>query len=131
MRRIPRRRRLPPCTCLFACRMGSTAAGFPTAQTVRASDAMAGRPFRFGIQLSSLPVGEWAESARRIEALGYSCLVVPDHFSATQWDPTTMLGGVAAVTRTLRIGALVYGIDYRHPVIYARQAATLQAMSGG
>jgi len=92
---------------------------------------MAGRPFRFGIQLSSLPVGEWAESARRIEALGYSSLVVPDHFSATQWDPTTMLGGVAAVTRTLRIGALVYGIDYRHPVIYARQAATLQAMSGG
>ncbi len=42
-----------------------------------------------------------------------------------------MLGGVAAVTRTLRIGALVYGIDYRHPVVYARQAATLQAMSGG
>lgn len=92
---------------------------------------MAVRPFRFGVQLSSLPVGEWAESARRIEALGYSSLLVPDHFSATQWDPTTMLGGVAAVTTTLRVGALVYGIDYRHPVIYARQAATLQAMSGG
>lgn len=42
-----------------------------------------------------------------------------------------MLGGVAAVTKTLRVGTLVYGIDYRHPVIYARQAATLQAMSGG
>ncbi len=42
-----------------------------------------------------------------------------------------MLGGVAAVTTTLRVGTLVYGIDYRHPVIYARQAATLQAMSGG
>ncbi|HTK97844.1 MAG TPA: TIGR03621 family F420-dependent LLM class oxidoreductase [Pseudomonadales bacterium] len=92
---------------------------------------MAVRPFRFGIQLSSLPVDDWAESARRIEALGYSSLVVPDHFSASLWDPTTMLGGVAAVTRTLRVGALVYGIDYRHPVIYARQAATLQAMSGG
>ena len=92
---------------------------------------MAVRPFRFGIQLSSLPVDDWADSARRIEALGYSSLVVPDHFSASLWDPTTMLGGVAAVTRTLRVGALVYGIDYRHPVIYARQAATLQAMSGG
>lgn len=92
---------------------------------------MAVRPFRFGIQLSSLPVDDWADSARRTEALGYSSLVVPDHFSASLWDPTTMLGGVAAVTRTLRVGALVYGIDYRHPVIYARQAATLQAMSGG
>ena len=92
---------------------------------------MALRAFRFGIQLSSLPVDDWAESARHIESLGYSTLFVPDHFSASLWDPTTMLGGVAAVTRTLRIGALVYGIDYRHPVIYARQAATLQAMSGG
>ncbi len=42
-----------------------------------------------------------------------------------------MLGGVAAVTRTLRVGTLVYGVDYRHPVVYARQAATLHAMSGG
>jgi len=42
-----------------------------------------------------------------------------------------MLGGVAAVTRTLRLGTLVYGVDYRHPLVYARQAATLQAMSGG
>ena len=87
--------------------------------------------FRFCIQLSSLPVADWADRARHIEALGFSTLFVPDHFSASLWDPTTMLGGVAAVTRTLRVGTLVYGVDYRHPVIYARQAATLQAMSGG
>jgi probable F420-dependent oxidoreductase len=89
------------------------------------------RAFRFGVQLSSLPVADWADRARHIEALGFSTLFVPDHFSASLWDPTTMLGGVAAVTKTLRVGTLVYGIDYRHPVIYARQAATLQAMSGG
>jgi probable F420-dependent oxidoreductase len=58
-------------------------------------------------------------------------LFVPDHFSAALWDPTTMLGGVAAVTKTLKVGTLVYGVDYRHPIVYARQAATLQAMSGG
>lgn len=92
---------------------------------------MTTRPFRFGVQLSSLPVDDWAERARHIEALGFSTLFVPDHFSASLWDPTTMLGGVAAVTRTLRIGTLVYGVDYRHPVVYARQAATLQAMSAG
>ena len=91
----------------------------------------AAHPFRFGVQLSSLPVADWADRARHIESLGYSTLFVPDHFSASLWDPTTMLGGVAAVTRTLRVGTLVYGVDYRHPVVYARQAATLQAMSGG
>ena len=92
---------------------------------------MAVHPFRFGVQLSSLPATDWADRARHIESLGYSTLFVPDHFSASLWDPTTMLGGVAAVTRTLRVGTLVYGVDYRHPVIYARQAATLHAMSGG
>jgi probable F420-dependent oxidoreductase len=92
---------------------------------------MARHPFRFGIQYSSLPVNNWADQARHIEALGYSTLFVPDHFSASLWDPTTMLGGVAAVTRRLRVGSLVYGVDYRHPVVYARQAATLQAMSAG
>jgi len=53
------------------------------------------RAFRFGIQLSSLPADDWIESARRIESLGYSSLVVPDHFSASTWDPTTLLGGIA------------------------------------
>jgi len=88
------------------------------------------KPFRFGVQLSSLPPGEWAERARRIEALGYSTLFCPDHFSP-QWDPTALLGAVAAVTTRLRVGTLVYGIDYRHPVIYAKQAATLHLLSGG
>jgi len=92
---------------------------------------VARRPFRFGIQLSNLPVERWAERAREIEALGFSTLFVPDHFSAALWDPTTMLGGVAAVTKTLNVGTLVYGVDFRHPLVYARQAATLQVMSGG
>jgi probable F420-dependent oxidoreductase len=90
-----------------------------------------GRPFRFGVQLSSLPVGDWVRRVRDIEALGYSTLFVPDHFSAATWDPTTLLAGVAAVTERLKVGTLVYGVDYRHPVVYARQAATLQALSGG
>ena len=88
-------------------------------------------PFRFGVQLSSLPAADWVGRVRDIEAMGFSSLFVPDHFSASAWDPTTMLGGAAAVTERLKIGTLVYGVDYRHPVVYARQAATLQAMSGG
>ena len=92
---------------------------------------MSAHPFRFGVQLSNLPAASWREQVRTIESLGYATLFVPDHFSPSLWDPTTMLGGVAAVTETLKVGTLVYGIDYRHPVIYARQAATLQLMSNG
>ena len=92
---------------------------------------MSAHPFRFGVQLSNLPAANWREQVRSIESLGYATLFVPDHFSPSLWDPTTMLGGVAAVTETLKVGTLVYGIDYRHPVIYARQAATLQLMSNG
>jgi hypothetical protein len=87
-------------------------------------------PFRFGVQLHSLDPNTWIEDARRIETLGYSSALWPDHFGS-QWDPTTAIASVAAVTRTLRVGTLVYGVDYRHPVVLAKAAATLQLLSGG
>jgi probable F420-dependent oxidoreductase len=87
-------------------------------------------PFRFGVQIASLPLPDWPERARRIEAMGYSTIFLPDHFSE-QWDPTTALAGIAAVTERLRVGTLVCDVDYRHPVVFAKAAATLQQMSGG
>jgi probable F420-dependent oxidoreductase len=88
------------------------------------------RPFRFGVQVSELPAEAWAQRVQRIEALGYSTLFCPDHFGP-QWDPTVLLTAAAAATTRLRVGSLVYGIDYRHPVIYAKQAAALHLVSGG
>lgn len=87
-------------------------------------------PFRFGVQIAKLPPGSWQAEARHIEALGYSTLFMPDHFG-TQWDPTTALSGLAAATDRLKVGSLVYDVDYRHPVVFAKAAATLQIMSGG
>jgi probable F420-dependent oxidoreductase len=55
---------------------------------------------------------------------------LPDHFSK-QWEPTTALAAIAAATERLNVGALVYDVDYRHPVIYAKAAATLQLLSAG
>ncbi len=37
----------------------------------------------------------------------------------------------ADATTTLRIGSLTYGNDYRHPVVLAKEAATLDLLSGG
>jgi probable F420-dependent oxidoreductase len=87
-------------------------------------------PFRFGVQLSSLPPADWADRIRRIESLGYASVFWPDHFT-TQWEPVAALAAAAAVTRKVAIGSLVYDVDYRHPVVLAKAAATIQAISGG
>lgn len=88
------------------------------------------KPFRFGVQMSELPVDRWQAAARQIETFGYSTLFVPDHFGS-QWDPMTALPAISTATQTLNVGSLVYDIDYRHPVIYAKAAATLHLLSGG
>lgn len=87
-------------------------------------------PFRFGVQLSALPSEDWAARLRRIEALGYSSVFWPDHFG-TQWEPVVALAAAAAVTERLHVGSLVYDIDYRHPVVLAKAAATTHLLSGG
>ncbi|MBW2415732.1 MAG: TIGR03621 family F420-dependent LLM class oxidoreductase [Deltaproteobacteria bacterium] len=88
------------------------------------------KPFRFGVQLHDLPHESWAEHARKIESLGYSTIFWPDHFG-TQWDPMTSLAALSGVTERIRLGSLVYDVDYRHPVVYAKASATLHLLSGG
>src|SRR4051794_19658942 len=91
------------------------------------------RPFRFGVQCSSPPsptAGSWAALARRCEDLGYSTLPVADHFGH-QLAPVPAIMAAADATTTLRVGALVFGNDYRHPVVLAKEAATLDVLSGG
>ncbi len=87
-------------------------------------------PFRFGVQINKLPPDSWQQDVRQIESLGYSTVFLPDHFG-TQWDPQTALSGIAAATDRLNVGTLVFDVDYRHPVISAKAAATLHLMSGG
>ena len=88
------------------------------------------KPFRFGVQLASLPGDGWRDRVRHIEALGYSTIFWPDHFNP-MWDPTAALAAAAAVTERINVGSLVYGVDYRHPVVMAKAAATIQVLSGG
>jgi probable F420-dependent oxidoreductase len=101
---------------------------------MRQHEAMAhDRKFRFAAQLSKTPEGtarSWADQARRAEALGYSALLMPDHFG-DQLAPVPALAAVAAATTTLRMGSLVFGNDYRHPVVLAKEAATLDVLSEG
>lgn len=92
---------------------------------------MSNRPFRFGIAASTPAPGRtWAETARHVESLGYSTLFVPDHFG-DQLAPLTATAMAAAATTTLRVGALVFDNDYRHPVVLAKEAATLDLLTEG
>jgi len=88
-------------------------------------------PFRFGVQLSSASSGtSWRELARAIEGLGYSTLFIPDHFE-DQFGPLVALTVAAETTTDLLVGSLVFGNDYRHPVVLAKEIATLDLVSEG
>ena len=88
-------------------------------------------PFRFGVMTSNAPDGRtWRERARRAEALGYSTLFMPDHFQE-QWAPSIGLTVAAEATEHLIVGALVFDNDYRHPVVLAKEVATLDLATEG
>ena len=89
------------------------------------------RPFRFGLSLAGFDHGhDWAETARRVEALGYSTMLVPDHLG-DQLAPLPALAVAAAATTTLRVGTYVLDNDFRHPVLVAKESATVDVLSGG
>jgi probable F420-dependent oxidoreductase len=89
------------------------------------------RPFRFAAQVADARSGQrWAELARRLEGEGYSSLLVPDHFD-DQVAPMPAMTWVAAATSQLRVGSLVFDNDYKHPVVLAKEAATLDLLSDG
>ena len=89
------------------------------------------RRFRFGIQLSTAAsASEWADLGREAEDLGYSTLFVPDHFG-DQLSPGPALMAAADATTRLRVGTLVLDNDYKHPVVTAKEMATLDLLSDG
>ena len=62
--------------------------------------------------------------------MGYAALYLPDHFN-NQAGPIAALMAVADATKTLRVGSLVFDNDYRHPIVLAKEAATLDLLSDG
>jgi len=89
------------------------------------------RPFRFGVNVGpAKSLVEWREKARKIEDLGYSVLSVPDHLTDLV-APIPALVSAAEATKHLRIGTNVLNNDLRHPVLVAREAATVDLLTSG
>jgi probable F420-dependent oxidoreductase len=89
------------------------------------------RKFRFGVHTSAAPDGAaWTANARRFEDLGFATLLLRDHFD-DQLAPIAAMAAAATATTTLRVGCLVFDNDYRHPLVLAKEIATIDVLSGG
>jgi probable F420-dependent oxidoreductase len=94
-------------------------------------DSTSKHRFRFGVVApQAKSASEWKEIGQRVEALGYSTLLLPDT-SGPILAPFSALGVAAGNTSTLRLGNWVLANDFRNPVQVAREAATLSLLSGG
>jgi probable F420-dependent oxidoreductase len=88
-------------------------------------------PFRFAVHTGGGSLTEdFPALVRRAEELGYDALYITDHLGR-QLSPIAALATAAALTSRIRIGAYVFANDFRHPLILAREAATLDVLSGG
>jgi len=83
---------------------------------------------------------ELAAAGAAAEAAGVSWLSVMDHYfqmefnggaEAPMLEAYSTLSYLAAHTSTVRLGALVTGVTYRHPGLLAKIATTLDVLSGG
>src|SRR5213082_713944 len=89
------------------------------------------RPFRFGVIVyQAKSKDEWVARAQRAENLGYSTFLVPDHLE-DQLAAVPALVAAAEATTSIRIGSSVFDNDFRHPVMLAKEAATIDLLSGG
>ena len=104
---------------------------------------------RFGFWPNSS--NDWDQivaAGRAAEASGWDGLWLPDHFMPPEGgygeeppgvEPEllpvhecwTLLAGLGAALPRVRIGAMVTGNTYRHPAVLAKQAATVDHISGG
>ncbi|MSO31756.1 MAG: TIGR03621 family F420-dependent LLM class oxidoreductase [Ilumatobacteraceae bacterium] len=102
------------------------------------------KPFRFGVQgYAPASAGEWRALARKAESLGFSSFHLADHVIgpgpalAATGHPVQTVAAIPAMavaaeaTTTIKIGCRVLCVDYRNPVMLAKELATLDFFSEG
>jgi probable F420-dependent oxidoreductase len=102
------------------------------------------KPFRFGLQAyAPASAKDWRDLARKAESLGFSSFHLADHvigpgpaLNATGHPVQTVaaipaMAVAAEATSTIKVGCRVLCIDYRNPVMLAKEAATLDFFSDG
>ena len=111
--------------------------------TFAASTADPSRPLKVGVQLPEIEREvRWPEildMARAIEDLGYDSIWLGEHLlyqfadrpARGPWEAWTLLAGISAVTSRVELGPLVACTNFHNPALLAKQAATIDEISGG
>lgn len=95
---------------------------------------------RFGLDLAQqrMPWDELVSRVQFAEELGFDGAWGFDHFQpmygegpGETFEGMTTLAALAGVTSRIRLGLLVAGVTYRHPSVFAAQAATIDHASHG
>ena len=101
------------------------------------------RPCKIGVQLPEVerfvPWPDYLDLARRAEAGGFDSVWVGDHLlydlpdgsTRGPYEAWTTLAAIAAVTERVEIGPLVASTSFHAPAMLAKQAATVDDISGG
>ena len=101
------------------------------------------RPLRVGVQLPEVERevrwNEYVAMARQVEDLGFDSVWVGDHLmyryadgsTRGPWEAWTLLAAMAASTSKVRLGPLVACLAFHNPAVLAKQADTLDEISGG
>ena len=81
------------------------------------------------------------EETRLVEELGFNLLMTSDHITVTPdvagrypapfYEPLSLLGWLAGVTRRIELGTTVIIVPYRHPLETARAVAVVDQLCGG
>ena len=89
------------------------------------------RPIRFGFTGGASSKREkLIDSARAVEAIGYSTFGLADHF-VRPFAPLIAGQAVADATTSLRMTQTVLAQDFREPAVLAKELATLDVLSEG
>jgi probable F420-dependent oxidoreductase len=103
----------------------------------------AGGRLKIGLQLPEVErLVRWSElleMARLSEELGFDSLWLGDHLLYRDpdgtprgpWEAWSVLAALAAVTHRVELGPLVAATSFRQPALLAKQAATIDEISGG
>ena len=101
------------------------------------------RTYKIGVQLPEVerfvPWPELIAMAQAAELVGFDSIWLGDHLLYDlpdgtvrgPWEVWTSLAAIAAVTTRVEIGPLVASIGFHEPTMLAKQAATVDAISGG
>jgi alkanesulfonate monooxygenase SsuD/methylene tetrahydromethanopterin reductase-like flavin-dependent oxidoreductase (luciferase family) len=102
-----------------------------------------GRPLKVGIQLPEVEREvRWSElldMTHAVEDLGFDSVWVgehllyrwPDRPARGPWEAWTLLAAIAASTSRVELGPLVACTNFHNPALLAKQAATIDEVSGG